>query len=691
MACHNSAERIGPALESLVAQDLDRAEFEVIVVDNGSSDALLDRIGLVREQHPDLSVRYLRLSEGNASLAWNMGIQSAHGLFVTLLDDDDTLAPGTLAAVLDAAHIDEVTLIPIWDVDHPGGRRRTNYVMDRIAALEGHVVNLHDVPVAMSYNAAKVVSTRLAREYAFDPELRSGMDVVYWSKLLCSARTRIRVLDPVDERCGYERTARPDTMSRRLSLRWAEDRVRVIAQINDLMVDEPDCQPLLEQLIGAQAGHLARYVARHPKDHGEVVRMVRSRCPEAFPQRILVAGMATELAILYAFPPMSDASGIVAARRISEHGHIVDVITCDVSALRATDPGTLALAGGYVDRVEIIHTPPVFASWGPIEQFVRQGLERIEILVSAGKQYSGLYSRAMWPAAHVLAAAVKVRHPAIRWRAEFSDPLSSDAQGQPRSGSLDLDSPILTEIVAEIQNLGLSIPATSNLWQWAEHLPYALADEIIFTNPNQQRVMLAHIGDQHLRAHAAARSTVLPHPIPDPALYRARTPLPIIDERAVNLAYFGSFYPNRGIGIVLDALASSPESRRSQIRLHVFSTDPRLVSSRAQELGIASLVSSHPYVDYLDFLSLSMQMDVLIVNDVRTAGTHPVNPYRPSKLSDYLGSGRDIWGIHEPGSPLSAADVTYSSLIGDVEGARRVLATVVEEWQTSADACSLGS
>lgn len=679
MACHRSAALIDPALESLVAQDLDRSLLEVVVVNNGPEDGLAQKVAVLRERHPDLTIRYLRLSQGNASRAWNLGIRAAARSFVTLLDDDDRLAPGTLGSALAAARLDQVTLLPMWDVDHPGGTRRSNYIQDRLGGVVGRVVELPDAPIAMSYNAAKVVATAVAREYSFDPGLRSGMDVVYWAQLLSTARPRIHVLDPSDARCGYERTMRPGTMSRQLSLGWCRDRVGVIAHLDRLGREQPDLRPLIDNLVAAQAGHLARYLQEHPHDHAAVVELIRSQCPESFPYAEITAGKASELAVLYAFPPANDASAIVAARRISQNGAIVDVVTCDVSSLRASDPGTAALAGGYVDRVETISTPPAFGGWGAIQQFVTQGLERVDGLLATGKSYSGLYSRAMWPASHFLAAVLKAQHPDWHWRAEFSDPLSANAQGEPRESPLDPGSPVLADLVARMELLGLPTPGGSNVWRWAEELPFALADEIIFTNPNQRGVMLAGIDDEVLRDRATQRAIVQPHPVPDPALYRARAALPLLDPTRLNLAYFGSFYANRGIGVVLEALASSPEEVRAQLRLHVFSTDPHLVSTTAHDLGIEGLVASHPYVDYLDFLALAATMDVLIVNDVRTSHIHPINPYRPSKLSDYQGSGRSIWGICEPGSPLATEATAYRSWIDDVEGAGTVLAQVVRD------------
>ena len=41
---------------------------------------------------------------------------------------------------------------------------------------------------------------------------------------------------------------------------------------------------------------------------------------------------------------------------------------------------------------------------------------------------------------------------------------------------------------------------------------------------------------------------------------------------------------------------------------------------------------------FFEFLNLTTKFDCLIVNDANTKDYKEINPYLPSKLSDYLGS-----------------------------------------------------
>ena len=91
--CFNAREWIAATLESVIDQQ--RADLEVIVVDDGSTDGSAQ---LVAEAFP--SVRLIHSENGGASRARNLGTRVARGEVLQFLDADDLLAPGKLEAQL---------------------------------------------------------------------------------------------------------------------------------------------------------------------------------------------------------------------------------------------------------------------------------------------------------------------------------------------------------------------------------------------------------------------------------------------------------------------------------------------------------------------------------------------------------------------------------------------------------------
>ncbi len=93
----NHERFIEQAIASVLEQDVPPSEMEVIVVDDGSTDATP---ALVRKFTP--RVRYLRKANGGQASAFNAGIPEARGEIVAFLDGDDWWAKDKLRTVLDA-------------------------------------------------------------------------------------------------------------------------------------------------------------------------------------------------------------------------------------------------------------------------------------------------------------------------------------------------------------------------------------------------------------------------------------------------------------------------------------------------------------------------------------------------------------------------------------------------------------
>jgi glycosyltransferase involved in cell wall biosynthesis len=87
------------ALRAIERQDVDPARFEVLVVDNESTD---DTGEAVRGHHGPLAVRLLEEPVPGRAAACNAGIAAARGRIVVLLDDDMEPATGWLGAHLRA-------------------------------------------------------------------------------------------------------------------------------------------------------------------------------------------------------------------------------------------------------------------------------------------------------------------------------------------------------------------------------------------------------------------------------------------------------------------------------------------------------------------------------------------------------------------------------------------------------------
>ncbi|EPR38653.1 glycosyl transferase family 2 [Desulfovibrio sp. X2] len=94
MPCYQAADTLAAAMESLVGQTL--PDFEIVAVDDGSSDATWDVLSAFASR--DARVRPLRIPHGGIVAALQAGLSHCRGGLVARMDADDVCLPDRLAS-----------------------------------------------------------------------------------------------------------------------------------------------------------------------------------------------------------------------------------------------------------------------------------------------------------------------------------------------------------------------------------------------------------------------------------------------------------------------------------------------------------------------------------------------------------------------------------------------------------------
>jgi GT2 family glycosyltransferase len=133
LSTYNRCEMLSSALDRVVAQSSDSPSYEVIVVDNNSTDDTR-RVVESFAAHRNGQMRYLFEPRQGLSYARNVGIAAADADLVAFTDDDVRVAEGWVSAIVRAfdAHPDVDCLggrtLPIWPSSLPPWLTRLHWI-----------------------------------------------------------------------------------------------------------------------------------------------------------------------------------------------------------------------------------------------------------------------------------------------------------------------------------------------------------------------------------------------------------------------------------------------------------------------------------------------------------------------------------------------------------------------------------
>lgn len=214
----NKGAYISRALDSISRQTFQ--DFEVIVVDDGSSDDSRARASA----HTDRRVRILSQANAGPGAARNRGIADSQGELLAFLDADDEWRPEyLLSAVKIFDDQPEVAATTCGYIDYPAAKstesmwrkRGIHPGMQRLSARTSPILFSH--MLAYMSPCSTVARAQVVRQYGgfYDKGPRFGEDSILWLKILLNEAVYFR-LEPLacfhreaSELSGNYRAARP--------------------------------------------------------------------------------------------------------------------------------------------------------------------------------------------------------------------------------------------------------------------------------------------------------------------------------------------------------------------------------------------------------------------------------------------------------------------------------------------------
>jgi hypothetical protein len=364
----------------------------------------------------------------------------------------------------------------------------------------------------------------------------------------------------------------------------------------------------------------------------EALRHIRSKLPNNTLQGVYIC---------FEFPPITSPAASCISRRLAELPQLLD---CHIEWTIITPEKSydyIPVSNQRFDKLfasklykRIIRVGDYSVWNGTFDDRWITGI--VGALTDIGKErpIDLLCSRSQPMLAHKAALDfVRGEHTASKplWIAEYSDVVTQNSSGEYLG-----DNPCYDTTIAGFE---------------AE--VFSTSDMVIVTNSNQKKVTFAnirkHLGRDYSIDGLVGKTAVLRHPLFDHCWCSAvKSPyIDTIDYNKINIAYFGVWMYEQRTTSALQILANYPG-----IALHFFMPEQHHV--KYIESSTNNNIRQNRPVDTLEMLNIADNMDYLYVEDSLFPGE--INPYLPSKLTDYLSTNTPILARIQRGSSMDQMD-----------------------------------
>ncbi len=157
---HNPGRYIEPCIRSLLRQSMSRDRFEVVFVDDGSTDGTSERLDRLAREQPNIRVIHIPAS-GGPGRPRNVGMEAAHGEYIQFLDADDELAPRALDRLVRMARANGSDIVLGKFASETLNRRQDLFTRNRPATTVTETLQLVDT----SMGPTKLFRTELLRQH----------------------------------------------------------------------------------------------------------------------------------------------------------------------------------------------------------------------------------------------------------------------------------------------------------------------------------------------------------------------------------------------------------------------------------------------------------------------------------------------------------------------------------------------
>lgn len=225
--------------------------------------------------------------------------------------------------------------------------------------------------------------------------------------------------------------------------------------------------------------------------------------------------------------------------------------------------------------------------------------QKTEVIVTFGQPMSS----------HLAGWKLKRKYPHIKWIAHFSDPWVDNS----------------------FNDYNFWTKKINNIFQ---DNVFNQADRLVFTSQETIELVMRNYSPE-----IRSKTTCLPHSF-DQKLF----PTDIQKNDVFTIRYLGNFYGERNPKFLFKALKTL--NNIEDLKVELIGASTTSIDEDIKIAGLENTVHAVKSVDYLTSLKMMKESDLLLILDAPAV----ISPFLPSKLIDYVGANRPIFGITSKGT-----------------------------------------
>lgn len=171
---YNVEQYIERCVVSCESIDIDKDEFEIIIINDGSKDSTLEKLSVLADRFNNIKV-FTQENQGQ-SVARNLGVEKARGRYLWFVDSDDfVLSKGIKQAINKSIELDlEITMF-LMKVFRQDG---SSYIIEH-PYLKPGVLSTGEQVLLSGYVGGSVCSTLYSRSFIQDNNLRFVEGIIH--------------------------------------------------------------------------------------------------------------------------------------------------------------------------------------------------------------------------------------------------------------------------------------------------------------------------------------------------------------------------------------------------------------------------------------------------------------------------------------------------------------------------------